>query len=124
MSETPTHDLLIVEGANYQDSLQLLTDGVPDNLTGSVFEGQIRAGFADTDAVLATFTFMVPVPTSGEVFMSLAAASTSALNALIDPYSPRRPTGYYDVFHTPAGGVREFLVGGRVLYQPTITRSV
>lgn len=124
MSELPTNDLLIVEGEDFQVSLQLLDSGAPEDLTGGVFEGQIRAGFADTDPVLATLTFTAPVPTTGEVFMSLSAAATSGLKALVDPYAVRRPTGYYDVFYTPVSGVREYLVGGRVLFKQTITRSV
>ena len=124
MSETPVHDLVIIEGADNQDSMQQFDDGEPDDLTGYTIQAQIRAGFADTDPVLATLTITTPVPTNGELFWSLAAAETSALNALLDPYSPRRPTGYYDIFVTPPGGLREYLVGGRVLYQPTITRSV
>lgn len=124
MSETPVHDLVIIEGADNQDSMQLFDDGEPVDLTGYTFQAQIRAGFEESDALLATLTITVPVPASGELFWSLPAASTSALNALLDPYSPRRPTGYYDIFVTPPGGLREYLVGGRVLYQPTITRSV
>ena len=124
MSETPVHDLVIIEGADNQDSMQLFDDGKPVDLTGYTFQAQIRAGFEESAALLATLTITVPVPASGELFWSLPAASTSALNALLDPYSPRRPTGYYDIFVTPPGGLREYLVGGRVLYQPTITRSV
>ena len=123
MQETPTHDIRIVEGEDFQTSLQLLTDGAPDNLAGAMFLGQIRAGFADTDPVLATFTFTTPVPASGEVFISLAAVDAAGLSALIDPYSPRRPTGYYDWFVTLAGSTKEYLAGGRVVYQPTISRS-
>lgn len=120
MNESPAYDITIREGEDFLLPLALVEDDLPMNLTGASFEGAIRAGFADSDPVLTSFTISVPVPANGELFLALSKANAAALSVLNDPYSLKRPGGVYDVFMTQNGS-RRYLMGGRVRYQPTVT---
>ena len=123
-STLPTYNITVIEGADYAVSLTMTEDGLPVNLTGYSFEAQLRENFAEYAPVLGEFTRTVPSPATGEVVLSLSAATTQNMFATTDANRAHGQVGYWDVFYTSPTGIREYLLGGRVFFIQTITARV
>jgi len=120
----PVLNITIIEGADYSLSLTLAEDGVPTDLTGYTFQAEIRENYAATAPILVSFTSAIPDPTTGEVILSLDAATTQDLFSASDANRARSQVGYWDAFYQSPSGVRSYLVGGRVYFIQTITARV
>lgn len=123
-STLPTYNITVIEGADYAVSLTLTEDNLPVDLTGYTFQAQLRENFAEYAPVLGEFTCTLPNPATGEVVLSLSAATTQNMFATTDANRARGQVGYWDVFYTSPTGVREYLLGGRVFFIQTITARV
>lgn len=106
-------DLYIEQGTTWEKTLVLTNkDGVPLNLSNSIFRGQIRAT-TSSNVIAASFTFTVVNALNGTVAMSL----TDTVTALIDA-----PRAYvYDVEMVTNGKVIR-LLEGKVKVSPEVTK--
>ena len=123
-SSLPVYNLTLIEGADYALSLTLTENNIPIDITDYTFESAIKENYGDGALALASFTITIPNPATGEVILSLDDAITQDLFATDDPTRARAHVGYWDVFFTPSGGARQYLLGGRVTYIQTITPRI
>ena len=120
----PTYNITIIEGEDYSVSLTLKENNVLVDLTGYAFQAQVRSNYSESSPILSSFTCTVPIPTTGEVVLSLGAATTQNMFDPSDTARAREQVGYWDVFYTSPSGVRKYLLGGRVSFIQTITARV
>lgn len=124
MAAYPRYDITITEGADFTLSLQLTSSaGVPLDLTGCQVDAQIREDFDQSSAVLRQLNVHLIAPETGELYLTLSAAQTLDLYPAAHPQRPRSMGGYYDIRITDAAGKIGYVLGGRVIYYQTITRS-
>lgn len=72
-------DLTVDQGSTFEKTLRFYTaPGVPKDLTGFQFRGQLRVDYSDA-APQGAFTFTVLDPAAGVVNMLLTATETAAL---------------------------------------------
>jgi hypothetical protein len=122
MIETPVQDLLLVEGEDYLLSLVLTEDGTARDMTGYSIDAEIRTDYDSGDNLVLAFTSALPVPAAGEILLSL---TDEQVTDLIAPTHIKRHSEYlgvWDLFMVHSDGDREYLVGGRVRYQHTVSR--
>ncbi|GHA05522.1 hypothetical protein [Oceanisphaera arctica] len=123
LTSTPKYDITITEGADFTLSLVLEEDREPMVLTGYTAQAQLRESYDQGAALIREFRADIINPPSGELILSLTSAQTMALFPVAHPQRPRTLAGYYDVFITSPTGTVTYLLGGRVIYFQTITRS-
>lgn len=109
----PKYDIQLAQGETFYTALTLDESGAVMDLTGYVFEGQIRATPEDP-TVLASFGFDESRLASGTVAITLPASVTSAL--------PVRAC-VYDLFMISPAGIRTQLLKGNVLVAMRVTRD-
>jgi len=122
-TETPRYDITIIEGADFTLSLVLEEDGAPMDLTGYTAQAQLRESYEQAAPLVIAFRTDIINPAIGELILSLTGAQTTNLFAAVTPQRPRQLAGYYDVFITSPTDAVKYLLGGRVIYHQTITRS-
>lgn len=118
-------DITLTEGEDYGVSLTFEDDsGQPEPLDQySLFEAQIRRDFNAQSPVLASFVVDASSAVNGELRLTLAHGEMADLLPLVSSANPRGRPGFWDLFGVNAAGSREYLVGGRVRFIHTITRS-
>lgn len=104
-------DLELPQGATWRETLTLLADGLPVDLSGSVVRGQVRHAALDADPPAAIIAVSVLDAAAGRVELLLTDEQTAAL-----PCGPRLsdPASQYewDLEVEDAGGdVRQLLQG-------------
>ncbi|MBM7455172.1 hypothetical protein HNR62_001032 [Oceanisphaera litoralis] len=118
-------DITLTEGEDYGVSLTFEDDNgqlEPLDQYG-LFEAQIRRDFDVRSSVQASFVVDVSNAVNGELRLTLAHGEMTDLLPLVSPANPRGRPGFWDLFGVNAAGSREYLVGGRVRFIHTITRS-
>jgi hypothetical protein len=105
--------LYIDQGADFQTGITLYADNgiTPLNLTGYSFTSQLRKSYASSTAT--TFTCTIPLPTTGQVVLSLSAAQTGALKS---------GRYLYDIEMVDTSNFRTRPVEGVIIVSPQITQ--
>jgi VCBS repeat-containing protein len=112
MAVPAKQNLSITRGDTETVVITMTSDGTtPVNITGRTYRAQIRT-LKDAGTIDASFTCTVTAGTSGEVTLTMAPASTSALAA---------GTHYWDLEET-ASGVVSTILAGTVTVLADVTR--
>jgi hypothetical protein len=109
-----TFDVIMQAGADYKLTLKL-TDATaqPVNLTGYGYAAQFRPTTDAAAPVFATFSTAIPTPVSGQVEVKLSRRWTSTMAG---------KTGVWDLQQTDATGAVSYLLRGKTVVSPTVTR--
>jgi len=77
------YNLILYRGDDWSITVSLLTDGIPDDLTGITWLSQMRETprSAETTAVI---TVTVPNPITGEVTLYLPSSTVTSLPSSLD----------------------------------------
>lgn len=107
-------NIVLEQGTDFQATVKLYADTVsPLNLTGYTGQSQMRRSY-DSVSSTAVFTVSIPTPGSGEVVLSLAAASSTGI---------KYGRYLYDVVLTnDATGNKTRAVEGIITVTPRVTR--
>lgn len=107
-------NLVLEQGADFQAVIKLYADNVsPLNLTGYSGQAQLRRSY-DSVSASATLAVSIPIPTNGEVVLTLDAASSTGL---------RYGRYLYDVLITESStGTKTRAVEGIITVTPGVTR--
>lgn len=73
--------LYMDQGADFSTGITLYSDNgiTPLNLTGYTFAAQMRKSFASSTAY--TFTCSIPNPTTGQLILTMSAATTNGIKS-------------------------------------------
>jgi hypothetical protein len=107
-------NIILEQGTDFQATIKLYGDAVsPLNLTNFTGEAQMRRSY-DSVSSTAVLTVSIPTPGNGEVVLSLAAASSTAI---------KYGRYLYDVVLTNNGtGNKSRAVEGIITVTPRVTR--
>jgi hypothetical protein len=107
-------NLILEQGTDFQAVIKLYIDNIsPLDLTGYSASGQMRRSYDSTTAS-AVFAVTVPIPTNGELYIALAAASSTSV---------RYGRYLYDVVLTQTStGTITRAVEGIITVTPRVTR--
>jgi hypothetical protein len=111
-------NLYIEQGATFSKTLTFKDGaGVPIDITGWVFSGQVRRAYSSSD-ILETFTFVTSnqITNTGEVVVSLTSAETMAI-----PADYKVSTYAYDI-ETTVGATVTRVVEGSVSFSAEVTK--
>jgi len=111
-------NLIIEQGTTYTKTLTFKDGaGVPLDITGWTFDGQIRRTYNSSD-ILASFTFVIlnQVTNTGEVELSLTDTETMAI-----PADYKVSNYVYDI-ETTVGSVVTRVVEGNVSFSAEVTK--
>ena len=106
-------ELFIDQGTDYETSIDLVgDDGSPINVASYVFTGQIRKSYYSKNPT-ANLTFTIINATTGNVKMSMTAATTANI-----------PAGryLYDVKMVDSAATTNRLVEGIITINPQVTK--
>ena len=108
-------NLVLEQGADFQAVIKLYADNIsPLNLTGYAGQAQLRRSY-DSVSASAILVVTLPIPANGELYLTLAAASSTGL---------RYGRYLYDVLITDTStGVKTRAVEGIITVTPRVTRS-
>lgn len=108
-------NLVLEQGADFQAVIRLYADNTAAlNLTGYSGESQMRRSY-DSVSASATLAVSIPIPSNGELYLTLSAASSVGL---------RYGRYLYDVLLTESGtGTKVRAVEGIITVTPRVTRS-
>lgn len=119
------YDMSIDQGADFTLKLTIRDPlGALVDLTGHTFSGQIRKTISDA-SVVASFSFNVldQITNTGEVEISLASATSSAIVLPTQKEINRKEVKYpYDVESVDGSGVVVRWLQGIVKISPEVTR--
>lgn len=109
-----TQNLLMEQGTDFQAVIKLYSDPLtPLDLTGYTASSQMRRSY-DSVSATATLTVNIPIPTNGELYLTLADSSTSVI---------KYGRYLYDVLITQTStGTKTRAVEGIITVTPNITR--
>lgn len=107
------YNLTIAQGEDFYIELTLDNNGVPLDLTGYTFAGQVRASALADGAPLASFAFQILNAAAGKIAVSLDDTITATLPA----YSLS-----YDMFMTAPGSVKTQILRGSATVLERVTR--
>ena len=107
-------NLLLEQGADFQAVIKLYSDNTsPLNLTGYTGTGEMRRSY-DSVSASATLTVAMPIPTNGELIITLAAASSTGI---------KYGRYLYDILLTQTStGTLTRAVEGIITVTPRVTR--
>lgn len=107
-------NLTLEKGADFQAVIKLFADNVTAlDLTGYSGTSQMRRSY-DSVSATATLTVSIPNPTNGELYLTLAASSSTGI---------RYGRYLYDVLITQTGtGTITRAVEGIITVSPNVTR--
>lgn len=109
----PYAELTIDQGATYENNLDLVADdGTAINVAGYVFSGQIRKSYYSTKPT-ANFTITIVNSNTGNVNISLSAATTANIKA---------GRYVYDVKMKDVGNNVTRIVEGIITITPQVTK--
>jgi hypothetical protein len=109
-----TYNLTIQAGEDFRLVLTLKdATGTVQNLSGYSYKSQYRSAAAPSGTIYATYSCSVLSPTAGTVSVRLSKAQTTALTGT---------QGVWDLLQTDSGGADSYLLKGKALVQPTVTR--
>lgn len=123
--------LYVEQGSTFERTIKI-TDGAtptpnPEDLTGQVFEGQIRKTIG-SDVVVSTFAFEILDQTAelkGCVKMTLTDTQTSAIVLKSQKLAERTTEDFaFDIERTFVSGSKQRLLEGVVKVSPEVTRPV
>lgn len=126
MRKTRIVNIPITKGADFQVYIKVPTGGLPTDLTGYTFDGQIRSTSNLISDPVAAFTFVIQDQNTkkGKVLWKLARSviagiPISIINSEMEDFEP---TPYlYDVFMTDTLGLRTKVLQGRAFVIPSST---
>jgi len=106
-------DLILNAGTDFRSNVDMLADdGTPIDLTGFVFQSQIRKSYYSINAT-ANIIMTVVDAANGNVSMTLDAANTANIS----------PGKYvYDILVTNAANVKSRLAEGQITVTPRVTK--
>jgi hypothetical protein len=109
-----TTNLLIDQGSDFQAVIKLYsTPTTPLDLTNYSGTAQLRKSYESTTST-ATFTVAIPVPSNGEIYLTMGHSSTAVL---------KYGRYVYDVLITDTStGTKTRAVEGIVTVMPSVTR--
>ncbi len=108
------YDINIYAGEDYILGLTLTAgNNVPVDLTGYSFRAQFRSAPAPAGAVFATFSTVVTNPTAGTLDIKLSHGWTASMAG---------KSGTWDLMQTDSTGAVSYILRGKALVQPTVTR--
>jgi hypothetical protein len=108
------YDMVIQAGEDYQLTLQLAdSTGAAVNLSGNTYAAQFRSAPAPAGIVFATFSASSSAPLAGQVAVRLSKDQTVAHSG---------KTGVWDLRQTTGGGAVSYLISGKAVVRPTVTR--
>lgn len=109
-----TTNLTIDQGSDFQAVIKLYsTVNTPLDLTNYGGTAQLRKSYESTSAS-GTFTVAIPIPSNGEIYLTMSNSSTAAL---------KYGRYVYDVLITDtSSGVKTRAVEGIVTVMPNVTR--
>lgn len=107
-------NLILEQGADFQAVIKLYQDNIsPLDLTGYAGSAQMRRSY-DSVSSSAVLAVAIPIPTNGEIYLTLAAASSENI---------RYGRYLYDVLITDTStGVKTRAVEGIITVTPRVTR--
>jgi hypothetical protein len=106
-------DMVMLAGVDYSLELTHVTStGTPINLAGSNFYAQFRDAPAPAGTIFANFSTPITSTGSGLSRVTLSKAQTQRLSG---------STGFWDLLHVTADGVKKYRMSGRVRVQSNIT---
>lgn len=109
-----TYDITVYQGATFQLQLTIKDNaGVPINLTGHVFSGQIRRTVSSATAEASfTFTLANQLTNPGEVLCVISNTATAAIVVDVSPKAERKITDMaYDIESVAVGITTRWLQG-------------
>lgn len=110
----PSGNLTMYAGEDVRIVMTLKdSTGTPLNLTGYAYKSQYSSTFAPGGTVYATYSANVLSPTAGTISIRLSKAQTTTLSGT---------QGVWDVQQTDSGGAISYIVKGKALVVPTVTR--
>jgi len=108
-------DLTIRKGREFSEWFGLRNDDdTPMDLTSYTVRAQIRADIDIAATLIADFSVRIDDPATGDIYLELTDAQTSALTA-------RR--GYYDLLLTDPSGIDETYAEGTVIIKGSVTSN-
>lgn len=128
-----TANIYIEQGSTFRMTLTLRApvispapEGLPIDLTGLTFTGQIRATATKTD-ILASFDFEIldqmDPDTKGMVIVTMDAETTSEIPVKTNSTPEKTNTVYaYDIESTSVGGDTQRWLQGTATISPEVTR--
>lgn len=107
-------NLVLEQGADFQAVIKLYQDNITAlNLTGYNGTAQMRRSY-DSVSASAVLTVSIPIPTNGEIFLTLPAASSENI---------RYGRYLYDILITDTStGTKTRAVEGIITVTPRVTR--
>jgi hypothetical protein len=107
-------NLILEKGSDFQAVIKLYSDTVtPLDLTGYYGTSQMRRSY-DSVSATATLAVSIPAPTSGEIYLNLAASSSSGI---------KYGRYLYDILITQtSNGTITRAVEGIITVSPNVTR--
>lgn len=109
-----TQNLSLEQGTNFQAVIKLYANNTDAlNLTGYTGSAQMRRSY-DSVSATATLTVAIPIPTNGELYLTLPAGSSNSV---------KYGRYLYDVVLTQTGtGTITRAVEGIITVSPRVTR--
>lgn len=108
------YDIIMQAGEDFRLTMALKdSNGTAINLTGNTYSAQFRSAPAPAGVVFATYSASASAPASGQVTIKLSKAQTTNTSG---------KTGLWDLKQTDAAGSVSYLLAGKVIVKPTVTR--